>query len=403
VSRIARQPEIITFSPAARLTRLPVYAFARLDELKALARLEGADLIDLGLGNPDAPTPAPIVKAMTEALADVSLHGYPPFSGRPDFKQAIAAWMEERYGVRLDPESETLPLNGSKEGLAHLAMAYIDNDDIALVPDPCYPVHRRGTLLSGGIAHDIPLCADNGFQPDLGAIPTDIAARAKLLILNYPNNPTAAVASATLLEEAVAFCRRHRVLLVHDLAYGELFFDGKRPPSLLAVPGAREIGVEFHTLSKTFNMAGWRLGFAVGNSTVIKTLYALKTNIDYGTFGAVQKAGITALGLPEPEIEKIRNTYRLRRDLLVASLKDMGFPVEPPQATMYLWLPLPRSLGMSSTQFAETLLSKTGVVVTPGVAFGAAGEGFVRISMVCDETRLQEAMSRWRASGLMNL
>lgn len=400
MSLIAPEPELISFPPAARLSRLPVYVFARLDELKAIARQAGADLIDLGLGNPDQATPAPIVKAMTEALADVSSHGYPPFSGRPDFKGAIAAWMEKRYGVRLDPETETLPLSGSKEGLAHLAMAYVDHGDIALVPNPCYPVHLRGTLLSGGIAHDIPLTAETNFQPDLESIPPDTAAQAKLLVLNYPNNPTAAVASSTLLEEAVSFCRRHQILLVHDLAYGELYFGTKRPPSLLQIPGAKEIGVEFHTLSKTFNMAGWRLGFAVGNATVIKTLYALKTNIDYGVFGAIQISGIAALALPDSAIEKIRNTYRARRDLLIKNLKAMAWPVEPPEATMYIWLPLPQSLGMSSTQFAETLLSKTGIVVTPGVAFGAAGEGFVRISMVCAEKRLQEAMDRWQASGL---
>lgn len=398
--RIPSESDLIKFSPAERLSRLPAYIFVRLDELKAQARANGTDLIDLGLGNPDQPTPQAIVEALRSSACDGSLHGYPPFDGRSDFKQAIAGWMLRQHGVKVDSEKEVLPLPGSKEGLAHLALAYVNDGDSVLVPTPSYPVHLRGPVLAGGQVHNLPLTLDSGFLPDLAAIPDQVATRSKMLFLNYPNNPTGATAPASFLEEAVAFCKMHGILLVHDLAYGELYFGAERPPSLLEFPGAKDVGVEFHTLSKTFNMAGWRLGFVVGNEHVIKTLYAMKTNIDYGVFGALQKAAIAALELPEPEIEKIRNTYRQRRDLLVDGLRNIGFTLNSPQATMYLWLPLPPTLGMSSTEFAERLLAETGVVVTPGVAFGPGGEGFVRISMVAPPARLQEAIKRWKSSPL---
>jgi LL-diaminopimelate aminotransferase len=396
---VASQSEPLVFPAAARLSKLPAYIFVRLDELKANARRQGMDLIDLGLGNPDGATPAPIVRALEAALEDKLTHGYPPFAGRPDFKQAIAQWMNRRYEVVLDPDREILPLIGSKEGLAHLALAYVDVGDVALIPNPCYPVHLRGSILAGGSIYEIPLKHDHGFLPDLDSIPNEVAARAKILILNYPNNPTAATAPDALFEKAVWFCRKNHILLVHDLAYGELYYGDKPPRSLLEFSGAKEVGVEFHTLSKTFNMAGWRIGFVVGNSNVIKTLYALKTNVDYGIFGAIQLAGQAALDLPDSELDKIRMNYRRRRDLLTESFKQMGWPVDSPQATMYIWLRIPEQLGMTSTEFAETLLARSGVVVTPGVAFGSHGEGFVRVSMVADEARLQEAMQRWKAAG----
>ncbi|HEY9869776.1 MAG TPA: aminotransferase class I/II-fold pyridoxal phosphate-dependent enzyme, partial [Candidatus Obscuribacterales bacterium] len=254
--------------------------------------------------------------------------------------------------------------------------------------------------LAGALIHDLPLSEDAGFLPDLDTVPADVAALAKVLVLNYPNNPTTATAPDDLLERSIWFCRRYEILLVHDLAYGELYFGRTRPRSILEFAGGKEIAVEFHTLSKTFNMAGWRIGFAVGNRHVIKTLYALKTNVDYGVFGAVQKAAIAALELPDSELEKIRNTYRQRRDILVEGYKDIGWQVTAPQATMYMWVRIPPALGMSSTEFAEMLLSKTGIVVTPGVAFGSCGEGYLRISMVAPQARLQEAMSRWRKAAL---
>jgi LL-diaminopimelate aminotransferase len=392
--------KLTSIVPAARLSRLPAYIFVRLDELKQKARESGLDLIDLGLGNPDQPTPEPIVTALAKAAHDQSVHGYPPFDGRPELKAKIAEWMHRRYAVNIDPTTESLPLPGSKEGLAHLALAYLDKDDIALVPSPCYPVHLRGPVLAGATVYEVPLSKEE-FLPAFDAIPHEVASQAKMLIINYPNNPTGATAPANLLQEAVEFCRKHGILLVHDFAYGELYFGKCRPKSILEFPGAKEIAVEFHTFSKTFNMAGWRVGFAVGNADVIKTLYALKTNIDYGVFGAVQKAAIAALELSDNEIEKIRNTYRTRRDLLVEGLRAMGWQVRIPEASMYIWLHLPRSLGMLSTEFAEKLLTTAGVVVTPGAAFGRAGEEYVRISMVADEERLQEALERWRHTGLV--
>ncbi len=385
-----------SYRPSARLSRLPEYVFVRLDELKRQARLKGVDLIDLGLGNPDGATPAPVIEALDEALADPANHGYPPFSGRPDFKEAVARWMLSRYQVTLEPESEVLALVGSKEGLAHLALAFLDDGDVALAPSPCYPVHYRAALLAGADVVDMPLTEDNGFLPDFDKIPETAAARAKLLILNYPNNPTAAMAPDRLFESALAFCRKHRILLVHDLAYGELYFGGERPKSILSFPGAIDVAVEFHTLSKTFNMAGWRLGFAVGNRDVLKSLYALKTNMDYGVFGAIQKAGIAALDLPESTIQDIRDNYRQRRDVIREGLDRIGWANRPPQSTMYYWLKVPDSLGMTSWEFAESLLMNAGVVVTPGSAFGRSGEGYVRISMVVGVSRLQEAVERIR-------
>lgn len=392
--------ELINFVPAARLSRLPAYIFVRLDELKAEARKAGKDVIDLGLGNPDAPTPIAVVEALREAVSQPAFHGYPPFDGLPKFKSAVGQWLEKRYGVKLQADKEILPLAGSKEGLAHLAMAYLDQDDIALVPSPCYPVHLRGPILAGATVFDLPLVAENDFAPDLRKIPPEVAAKAKLLILNYPNNPTGATVSGAFLEEAIHFCRKHEILLVHDFAYGEIYFGQERPHSLLEFSGAKEIAVEFHTLSKAFNMAGWRVGFAAGNETVIKTLYTLKTNVDYGVFGAIQTAAMAALELPDTEIETIRNTYRQRRERLVEGLREMGWQVTSPQAGMYVWLALPKSLGMSSSHFCEQLLSETGVVVTPGTAFGNGGEGFVRLSLVAPAERLQEAVLRWQNSTL---
>jgi LL-diaminopimelate aminotransferase len=380
------------------MSQLPAYIFVRLDQLKAQAQNAGIDVIDLGLGNPDSPTPPAIIEALKESLKDPKVHGYPPFAGHPDFKQAIVDQMLRWYQVVLDPQTEVLPLLGSKEGLAHLSMAFLNKDDVCLVPNPCYPVHIRGPILAGANIYELPLTAENQFLPDLDAIASDVAGRAKILILNYPNNPTGAVAPLSFLEKAVAFCRKHNILLVHDLAYGQLYLDNQKPHSILQIPQAKEVAVEFHTLSKSYNMAGWRLGYAVGNPQIIQTLYTFKTNLDYGIFGAIQKAGVTALGLPDAPLEQLRTTYRKRSQLLCESLRSMNYSVSTPKATMYIWLPLPSQLHMSSSEFAETLLAKAGVVVTPGVAFGKYGEGYVRISMVATEARLQEAMDRWRAA-----
>ncbi len=384
--------------PADRLRVLPQYVFARLDELKANARRQGLDLIDLGMGNPDGPAPAPVIAAAKEALDDPNGHGYPPFEGKASFREAITNWYERRYGVKLSPDSEALPLLGSKEGLTHLALAYINPGDTILVPSPAYPPHFRGPLLAGANLHTIMLKAEQDWLIDFGSIPDDVADRAKILYFNYPSNPTAATAPREFYEEAVAFARKHEILLVHDLCYAELAFDGYQPTSLLEIPGAKDIGVEFHTLSKTYNMAGWRVGFVVGNSEIVQGLRTLKTNLDYGIFAALQKAAETALSMPDSYLTEVQTRYRSRRDFLVERFNQLGWSLKPTRATMYLWVPCPP--GLSSTDFALSVLEQTGVVFTPGNAFGPGGEGYVRVSLICDLPRLGEALDRLAAAGI---
>jgi len=385
-------------SPAQRLSSLPPYVFARLDELKARAREQGLDLIDLGMGNPDGSAPQPAIDAAIAALANPENHGYPPFEGTASFRQAIAQWYQRSYGVELNPDNEALPLLGSKEGLGHLALAYVNPGDLVLVPSPSYPAHFRGPLIAGGKIHQIPLKAEQNWLIDLSAIPEDVARRAKIFYFNYPNNPTTATAPRAFFEEIVAFARRHEILLVHDLCYAELAFDGYQPTSLLEIPGAKEIGVEFHTLSKTYNMAGWRVGFVVGNCHIIQGLRTLKTNLDYGIFAAIQAAAETALQLPDRYIKQVQERYQTRRDFLIQGLGELGWDIPKSKATMYLWVPCPE--GSTSTDFALDVLQKTGVVVTPGNAFGESGEGYVRISLIADCDRLAEALNRFKRAGL---
>jgi len=385
-------------SPAERLKSLPPYVFARLDELKARAREQGLDLIDLGMGNPDGATPQPVVEAAIGALQNPAHHGYPPFEGTASFRSAITSWYKRRYEVELDPDSEALPLLGSKEGLGHLALAYINPGDLILVPSPAYPAHFRGPAIAGGEVHTLVLKAENDWLIDLAAIPEDVAKLAKILYFNYPSNPTCATAPREFFTEIVAFARRHEILLVHDLAYAELAFDGYQPTSLLEIPGGKEIGVEFHTMSKTYNMAGWRIGFVVGNSQIIQGLRTLKTNLDYGVFAALQVAAETALGLPDSYLEEVRERYRTRRDFLIQGLAELGWDVPKTKATMYLWVPCPPGVG--STDFALDVLQRTGVVVTPGNAFGAAGEGYVRISLIAECDRLGEALGRLKQANI---
>lgn len=390
--------QLTWIQPAKRLGSLPPYVFARLDELKAKAREEGVDLIDLGMGNPGGPTPAPVVAAAQAAIADPANHGYPPFEGTASFRRAITAWYQRRYGVSLDAEGEALPLLGSKEGLTHLALAYIDPGDLVLVPTPAYPAHFRGPAIASAEIYPLPLTAANHWLIDLAAIPEAIARRAKVLFFNYPNNPTAATAPREFFEEVVAFARHYEILLVHDLCYAELAFDGYQPTSVLEIPGAKDFSVEFHTLSKTYNMAGWRVGFVVGNRHIIQGLRTLKTNLDYGIFSAIQTAAETALNLPDSYLTEVQNRYRSRRDFLIQGLASLGWQVPAPQATMYLWVPCPP--GLSASDFALTLLQKTGVVVTPGSAFGEGGEGYVRISLIAEHDRLNEAIERLRTANI---
>ncbi|WP_250122537.1 aspartate aminotransferase [Chroococcidiopsis sp. CCMEE 29] len=385
-------------SPSERIQALPPYVFARLDELKARAREQGLDLIDLGMGNPDGATPQPVVEAAIAALQNPANHGYPPFEGTASFRRAITSWYQRRYGVNLDPDSEALPLLGSKEGLTHLAIAYINPGDVVLVPSPAYPAHFRGPIIAGAKVHSLILKPENNWLIDLAAIPDAVAEQAKILYFNYPSNPTAATAPREFFAEIVAFARKYEILLVHDLCYAELAFDGYQPTSLLEIPGAKEIGVEFHTLSKTYNMAGWRVGFVVGNRHIIQGLRTLKTNLDYGIFAALQSAAETALQLPDVYLHEVQNRYCRRRDFLIQGLAQLGWDLPTTKATMYLWVPCPP--GMGSTDFALSVLQQTGVVVTPGNAFGAAGEGYVRISLIAECDRLQEVLRRFKQANI---
>lgn len=386
------------FLAADRLSALPPYVFARLDELKARAREQGLDLIDLGMGNPDGLAPQPVIEAATAAMQTASNHGYPPFEGTTSFRQAISRWYARRYGVELDPDGEALPLIGSKEGLTHLALAYVNPGDVVLIPSPAYPAHFRGPLIAGGQLHPMRMSADRDWLIDLTTIPEDVAQRAKLLYFNYPSNPTTATAPREFFEEIVKFARHYSIMLVHDLCYAELAFDGYQPTSLLEIPGAREISVEFHTLSKTYNMAGWRVGFVVGNGKIIQGLRTLKTNLDYGIFSVIQKAAEAALNMPDSYVHDVQQRYRTRRDFLIDGLGELGWKIPKPKATMYLWVPVPP--GMTSTDFALDTLQKTGVVVTPGNAFGEDGEGYVRISLIADCDRLGEALRRLKQADI---
>ncbi|MFM9267106.1 aspartate aminotransferase [Tychonema sp. BBK16] len=383
---------------ADRLQTLPPYVFARLDELKARAREQGLDLIDLGMGNPDGATPQPVVEAAIAAIQNPANHGYPPFEGTTSFRRTITKWYSRRYNVELDPESEALPLLGSKEGLAHFAMTYINPGDVILVPSPAYPVLFRGPIIAGAKVHNIILKPENDWVIDLADIPDRVAEQAKILYFNYPSNPTGATAPREFFKDIVAFAHKHQILLVHDLCYAELAFDGYQPTSLLEIPGGKEIGVEFHTMSKTYNMAGWRVGFVVGNSKIIQGLRTLKTNLDYGIFSALQTAAETALQLPDSYLKEVQNRYSTRRDFMVAGLAELGWNIPKPLAAMYLWVPCTR--GMSSTDFALNVLQKTGVVVTPGNAFGPGGEGYVRISLIADCDRLGEALRRMKQANI---
>ena len=363
----------MNISKAKRLTQLPPYLFAQLDLAKKEAQKSGQEIIDLGVGDPDLPTPSPIIEKLYQAAQESCNHRYPSYQGLFSFRQAVAEWYAKRFGVSLDPEEEVLTLIGSKEGIAHLSLGLLNPGDIALVPDPAYPVYRAGVIFAGAHPVRIPLKEQNGFLPVLEDIEEKIARKTRIFFLNYPNNPTAATANIDFFKELIDFATRFRIILGHDLAYSEIAFDGYRPPSILQIEGAKQIAVEFHSLSKTFNMTGWRIGFVVGNRQVIRTLREIKTNIDSGVFQAVQEAGIKALNMDGEVIEGIKKVYQKRRDLLVMGLKNLGWEIKPPKATFYLWTKVPDSF--SSMNFAARLLRECGIVVTPGTGFGPAGKG----------------------------
>jgi LL-diaminopimelate aminotransferase len=377
---------------ADRLRKLPPYLFAEIDRKKREVRARGVDVIDLGIGDPDLPTPPHIVRALQVAAEKAEHHRYPSYEGMPAFREAVAAWYGRRFGVALDPETEVLTLIGSKEGTAHMPLAFVNPGDVVLVPDPGYPVYAAGTWFAGGECHFMPLRRSNGVLPDLGAIPVETARRAKLMYLNYPNNPTAACATPAFFRDVVDFARRHDVIVCHDAMYSELRFDGYIPPSFLETPGAKELGVEFHSLSKTYSMTGWRLGFCVGNPDAVAGLGKIKTNVDSGAFQAIQEAGIAALTGPQDLAERYRRTYQQRRDVAVEGLRRLGWDVDTPKAAFFVWAPVPH--GLDSRTFATRLLEDAGVVVTPGVGFGPSGEGFYRIALTLAAERIVEAMER---------
>jgi LL-diaminopimelate aminotransferase len=378
---------------AARIRSLPPYLFADLDKKVAAKQAAGTDVISLGIGDPDLPTPRHVVEALREAVEDPTTHQYPSYYGLPAFRLAIARFYARRFGVELDPDLEVLPLIGSKEGVAHLAFAFIDAGDEAFIPDPGYPVYGTSVLLAGGRSVPMPLDASNGFQPEFDELRP--SPRVKMMWLDYPSNPTAAVAELPLFERAVAFAREHDLLLAHDAAYSEITFDGFVAPSVLQVPGAKEVAIEFGSLSKTYNMTGWRIGFVVGNPEAIRALATLKTNLDSGIFNAVQRAGVAALDGPLDHIDQMRAVYQKRRDLVVTAFQDIGIKLEPPLGSVYVWVPTPD--GRTAVDFGDQLLEDAGVVVSPGTGYGPHGEGFVRISLTVSDARLEEAMSRIRA------
>ncbi len=375
---------------ARRIESLPPYLFAELDKKLAAKRAAGASIISLGVGDPDLPTPQHVVDALREAALDPATHRYPSYYGSPEFREAVAGWYRRRFGVDLDPESEVLALIGSKEGLGHLSVAFVDPGDEALVPDPGYPVYGISTLLAGGAPVSLPMVPENGFLPDLDAAP--VTDRTKIVWLNYPSNPTAAVADLDTFERSVAFAREHDVLLAHDAAYSEITFDGYVAPSVLQAPGARDVAVEFNSLSKFSNMTGWRIGFCVGNAEAIRGLSVVKTNLDSGQFTAIQRAAVAALTGPEDHLDELRAAYQRRRDVVVDGLNALGWSLKPPLGSIYVWVPTPE--GESSAEFADFLLDEAGVFVAPGTGYGARGEGYVRISLTTPDDQLAEAMDR---------
>jgi LL-diaminopimelate aminotransferase len=380
------------FEHAGRLKKLPPYLFKEIDRKKAEVMARGVDIIDLGVGDPDLPTPPHIIEALKKAADEPANHRYPTYSGMNDFKEVVAQWYQERFNVKLDSEAEVVTLIGSKEGLAHFPLAFVNPGETALVPTPAYPVYHIATLFAGGESFFMPLLSENDFLPDLDAIPGETASRARILFINYPNNPTSAVADVEFFDRVVEFARENEILVCHDAAYTEMSFDGFRAPSFLEADGAMEVGVEFHSLSKTYNMTGWRIGFAVGNGKAIEGLGAIKSNIDSGVFQAVQLAGIEALKGDQSCVREMVRVYAERRDLMVKGLRDAGYEVESPKATFYLWVRIPE--GHTSAEVATRLLEDAGLVVTPGNGFGEPGEGYFRIALTQKRKRLAEAVER---------
>jgi LL-diaminopimelate aminotransferase len=388
---------MIRIEKADRLKQLPPYLFAELDRKKAEARARGVDVIDLGVGDPDTPTPDHIIAKLTEAARNPQYHRYPSYSGLNSFREAVSRWYEKKAGIKLEPRQEIVSLIGSKEGLAHIPLAFVNPGDVVLVPSPAYPVYKIATLFAGGIPYEMPLLKENGFLPDLDAIPAEVLAKAKMMFLNYPNNPTAAVADAGFFRKVVAFAKKHNIMICHDYAYSEMTFDGYRAPSFLETPDASQVGIEFHSLSKTYNMTGWRIGWAAGNAQIIGGLGQIKSNIDSGIFEAIQIAGITAMENDEAWLARMSALYAERRDTLVQGLQKLGIKAASPKATFYVWTEVPE--GYTSASFVAHLLEKAGIVTTPGNGFGDPGEGYFRMALTVSTERIEEALTRLKQVG----
>lgn len=388
----------VKITPADKILNLDKYIFVELDELKDEARKKGIDLIDLGIGNPDRPTPKHIVKETVKSMKNPKNHGYPDFRGKADFQATIKDWMAKRYNVKLDSDFIAQAMNGGKEGIAHVSMAFTNPGDINIVPEPYYPVLSRATWVSGAEVYHVPMLAENDFLLDLDSIPKEIAQKAKAFIINYPNNPTGAIATREFLEKLVKFCTEYDILLVSDLAYGEVCYGDFRPLSIFAIEGAKEVALEVHTCSKTFNMAGWRVGFVLGKKELVDTVFAMKLNFDYGTSNIMQDAAIAAMKMPYKHVKATMKKYEQRRDYLVKEFQDLGWEVKTPKATMYLWLKVPS--GMKSKEFCTSVMHKTGVVFTPGMAFGQSADGYFRVSLVQDIKRLKEAAKRLKEANI---
>lgn len=385
--------------PSDRILNLPKYVFAQLAELKEEAIKNGVDVIDISIGNPDGATPKPVVDVALKSIKDPINHGYPNFRGKIELRKAIASWMKKRYDVEIDPNKEVQTLIGEKEGLANVALAYTNPNDINIIPDPYYPVLCRGTLIAGGKPFFVQLKEENKFLIDLSDIPTDVAKKAKMFFINYPNNPTGAIAPKSFLNDVVQFCKEYGILLISDLAYGEVCFGDYRPHSIFSIDGAKDVAMEFHSFTKTFNMAGWRCGFAVGKEEFINNLYAMKSNVDYGTSTIVQDACIEALSMPISYVKEIMDIYHKRREIMAKGFTDLGFYAPRSEATMYFWIKIPSKF-KSSMEFTKYVLDKTGVIVTPGSAFGSLSDDHFRVSLVQPNERIKEVFERFKKAGI---
>ena len=377
---------------ASRIDRVPPYLFVEISRKIAEKKAQGAEVVSFGIGDPDIPTPPNVIERLRETALDAPNHRYPETDGLPEFRQAAAGWYQRRFGVSLDPDTEVLPLIGAKEGIGHAALCFIDPGDVALVPDPGYPVYSAGTWFAGGECHWMPLLEQNGWLPDLDAIPPEVAQKAKVMWLNYPNNPTGAVAGLDFFRAAVDFAARHDIAVLHDACYTEVAYDGYRAPSFLQAPGAMDVGLEFHSLSKSYNMTGWRIGLAVGNSDFIKALMVVKSNLDSGIPQAIQYMGIEAMNSPLESVDGRNAIYQLRRDRVFEALRRIGLSVVPPKASLYVWARVPD--GYTSTGFTAMLLEELDIVVTPGEGYGKQGDGYIRLSLTIADDELEKGLKR---------